>query len=272
MNINNPTNQAVNKGDYAMQLPVIQEHNDFQQAVDAKELHRALGLHPAKWSEWSKHNIANNPFALEGTDYGVYNPELNTQGGRPTTNYLLSVNFAKKLAMQVRTEKGEQVRDYFLECERKAKQTVVALPDFTNPADAAIAWAEQYKAKQAAQEQLAIAQPKAEALDIISHAKGSTGIRETSKIVGLGQNAFVNWCLGVDRPISSRFLYRDMSGALNAYQHRINQGFMTQKINCFAGGDGRDRIAPKVKFTSAGIAQIAKQLKQEKAKSTEVIQ
>lgn len=48
------------------------------------------------------------------------------------------------------------------ELEAQASQPVIELPDFTNPAEAAIAWAEEYKAKAAAQEQLVLAQPKIE--------------------------------------------------------------------------------------------------------------
>ena len=66
-----------------MKLPTIKENSDLQQAVDAKELYQALGLDPTNWSGWSKNNIANNPFAMKGTDYGVYGLSTNTQGGRP---------------------------------------------------------------------------------------------------------------------------------------------------------------------------------------------
>lgn len=168
-----------------MQFPTIQENNDLQQAVDAKQLYQALGLHPAKWSEWSKNNIVNNPFALEGTDYGVYNPELNTQGGRPTTDYLLSIDFAKKLSMQVRTEKGEQARNYFLECERKASQPVLSLPDFTNPAVAARAWADEYQAKQIAQEQLALAAPKVAHYDAVVERSTLLNATQVAHSIGL---------------------------------------------------------------------------------------
>lgn len=168
-----------------MRLPTIQENQDSHQAVDAKELHQALGLHPAKWSEWSKNNIANNPFALEGKDYEVYNPQLNTQGGRPTTNYLLSIDFAKKLSMQVRTQIGERVRNYFLECERKASQPIITLPDFTNPVTAARAWADELEAKQAVQAQLTIAQPKINHYDHVVERAGLLNATQVAQKVRL---------------------------------------------------------------------------------------
>lgn len=242
-----------------MQFPTIQENNDLQQAVDAKELYLTLGLNNAHWARWSKQNIQDNPFALEGTDYGVYTSMVSAQGGRPTLGYMLSIEFAKKLAMQVRTEMGERIRDYFLECERKASQPVTpALPNFTNPAEAAIAWAEQYKAKEAAQAQVTELKPKAAALDTLSHAKGSLGVRETAKAVGIPEREFVRRCLDKSKPLSSRFLYRDDKGRLNAHAHRIKQGFMTQKLGSYADKDGYDVATVQVKFTAAGVAHIAK--------------
>lgn len=276
MNINNSkSNQVVNTGDYAMRLPIIQENKDLQQAVDAKDLYEALGLNPTQWARWSKQNIQENPFALKGMDYGVYDSMANTQGGRPTVNYLLSIAFAKKLAMQVRTEKGEQVRNYFLDCERKAinanQPVMPELPNFTNPADAAIAWAAEYKAKEAAQSQVIELKPKAEALARISHSVGATGIRETAKAVGMKQNDFVAWCIDDTKSMSRRFMYRDDRGVLNAYSHRTSAGLMTQKLHSFIGHDGRDRAEPRVRFTPAGVAKIAEMLEKERSRELEAV-
>jgi len=276
MNLSNAItkNPSSNKGDYAMQFPTIQQNTDLQQVVDARELYQALGLDITQWARWSKQNIKDNPFALEGMDYGVYDLMSNTQGGRPTINYYLSIDFAKKLSMQVRTEKGEQVRNYFLECERKATQSspvMPALPNFTNPADAAIAWAEEYKAKEAAQAEVIELKPKAEALARISSSKGATGIRDTAKAVGMRQNDFVAWCIDDTKPISRRFMYRDDRGVLNAYSHRTSAGLMTQKLQSFVGHDGRDRAEPRVKFTPAGVAKIAEMLEKERNREAELV-
>ena len=273
MNING--NQTINNGDYAMQFPIIQQNTDLQQAVDARELYLALDLNIAHWARWSKQNIQDNHFALEGTDYGVYTSMVNTQGGRPTVDYMLSIDFAKKLAMQVRTEKGEEIRDYFLDCERKvvsaSNPVTPALPNFTNPADAAIAWAEEYKAKEAAQAQVIELQPKAAALDTLSHAKGALGIRETAITVGIPERKFIARCTDENKPVSARFMYRDDKGKLRAYSHRIKQGFMTQKITSYAGKNGQDLVTVQVKFTAAGIAHIAKMMQNKPAKQLRVV-
>ncbi|MGA6101773.1 phage antirepressor KilAC domain-containing protein [Psychrobacter pocilloporae] len=157
-----------------------------------------------------------------------------------------------------------------LEQQAQASSPVTpALPNFTNPADAAIAWAEEYKAKEAAQAQVTELKPKAEALARISSSKGATGIRDTAKAVGMRQNDFVAWCVDDTKPMSRRFMYRDDRGVLNAYSHRTSAGLMTQKLQSFVGHDGRDRAEPRVKFTPAGVAKIAEMLEKERNKELE---
>jgi len=108
-----------------MKLPVIQQNSDLQQAVDAKELYQALGLDLTHWSRWHKQNIADNPFAVSGVDFEWFAMMAN---GNETQNYYLTIGFAKKLSMQVRNEIGERIREYFLECERKASQPAFQIP------------------------------------------------------------------------------------------------------------------------------------------------
>ncbi len=191
MNISNQVihNQTTNNGDYAMQLPTIQENKDLQQAVDAKELYQSLGLNTAHWAKWHARNIDENPFATRGLDYQTFTQWVR---GNETQNYLLSIEFAKKLAMQVRTEMGERIRDYFLECERKASQPVVALPDFTNPAVAARAWADEYQAKQIAQEQLALAAPKVAHYDAVVERSTLLNATQVAHSVGLSSPQKLN--------------------------------------------------------------------------------
>lgn len=172
-----------------MQLPTIQENNDLQQAVDAKELYQSLGLDVTHWSRWHTKNIAENPFATQGVDFVGF---AIMASGNQTQNYLLSIEFAKKLAMQVRTEMGERIRDYFLECERKASQPVVSLPDFTNPAIAARAWADEYQAKQIAQEQLALAAPKVAHYDAVVERSTLLNATQVAHSVGLSSPQKLN--------------------------------------------------------------------------------
>ena len=115
--------------------------NIFQQptrpGVSARDLYVFLALHPGAWAKWTKKNIVTNPYAVEHEDWEGLQPQVvnrvNTEvGGRPTQDYVLSIEFAKKLAMMARSAKGEEARTYFLECERIAHNDAV-LPRVHDP-------------------------------------------------------------------------------------------------------------------------------------------
>jgi len=101
------------------QLIKIQESADGKKAVSAREMYVGLGLAVAVWKRWTNKNIEKNPFAVEGADWVGFNLMLN---GNETKDYILTLDFAKKLCMQVRTQKGEDIRNYFLEVERIAQK------------------------------------------------------------------------------------------------------------------------------------------------------
>jgi len=88
-------------------------------SVSARELYNNLGLEKAHWSRWGKQNITDNKFAIEHEDWEGFTMMVN---GNETSDFMLKIEFAKKLAMQARTTEGENVRNYFIECEKKLKQ------------------------------------------------------------------------------------------------------------------------------------------------------
>lgn len=70
-----------------------------------------MKLNPTVYSRWVKSNITENPFAIENEDYEVLRIcAENPKGGRPTQDFKLTANFAKKLSMQGKTERVEQAR------------------------------------------------------------------------------------------------------------------------------------------------------------------
>ena len=161
-------------------LPTIQNNEELKQAVDAKELYKSLGLNNANWSRWSNSNIETNPFAVEGLDYQGFITMMN---GNESKNYLLSIDFAKKLSMQVRTAKGEEVRDYFLDCEESAKQAAFNLPTTYLEALKALVTSEEEKT--AIQAQLTIAAPKLEYFEQVLDQTELMTISEVAKKNGI---------------------------------------------------------------------------------------
>ena len=55
----------------------------------------------------------------EGFDFFPFLEE--SQGGRPSTNYELTIDCAKEISMLQRTPRGKSARLYFIECEKKAE-------------------------------------------------------------------------------------------------------------------------------------------------------
>lgn len=199
---------------------------------------------------------------------------IHEQNGQRYTEFLSNKRDSLVIVARLSPEFTADVVDRWQELEQQVSASnpvTPALPNFTNPADAAIAWAEEYKAKEAAQAQVIELQPKAEALARISSSKGATGIRDTAKAVGMRQNDFVAWCVDDTKPVCRRFMYRDDRGVLNAYSHRTSAGLMTQKLQSFVGHDGRDRAEPRVKFTPAGVAKIAEMLEKERSREVELV-
>ncbi len=108
------------------ELIKITEH-DGKRAVNARELHQFLE-NKRQFADWIKQRIDQYGF-VENQDFEViHNFVKNPEGGRPTTEYALSINMAKELSMVENNEKGRMARKYFIECEKKANAP--ALDDF----------------------------------------------------------------------------------------------------------------------------------------------
>jgi len=67
----------------------------------------------------------------------------------------------------------------------------ITLPDFTNPAAAARAWACEFEAKQLAEQQIAVLAPKAEALEKIAETSHTYCLRECAKTIGIKESELI---------------------------------------------------------------------------------
>lgn len=96
----------------------------------ARKLYEFLELHPAAYSRWFKQNIIENGFAAENEDYFPFNTNVEC-GGQASKDAKLTADFAKKLSMTAKNEKGEEARNYFVTVENKAKETAVGLQNLS---------------------------------------------------------------------------------------------------------------------------------------------
>ena len=103
--------------------------NKETRTITAKDLYNFLGLNKSNYSKWTKANIENNPFATANVDYTPFVLQ-DECGGQATTDYKLTIDFAKKICMTSKSDKGEQARNYFIEVEKQyqAITEVVEIP------------------------------------------------------------------------------------------------------------------------------------------------
>ncbi|WP_167496447.1 antA/AntB antirepressor family protein [Desulfopila sp. IMCC35006] len=100
-------------------VPVIDSTNmngNEVNTVNARELHEKLGSRQ-EFANWIKNRIQRYDFT-EGLDYLITLSK--STGGRPTTEYHLTIFMAKELCMVENNEQGKMIRKYFIECERRA--------------------------------------------------------------------------------------------------------------------------------------------------------
>lgn len=93
------------------------------QLCNARDLHTFLGVR-RDFSTWIKERIAEYGFT-EGEDYSpVLGNRSDGRSGKPRTDYHLTLDMAKELAMIENNDQGRQARRYFIQCERAALQGV----------------------------------------------------------------------------------------------------------------------------------------------------
>ncbi|MFS1583938.1 MAG: antA/AntB antirepressor family protein [Candidatus Arsenophonus phytopathogenicus] len=119
------------------------------QTVNARDLHAFLES-KQDFSTWMKKRISDYGF-VENKDFIRLHKKMEANNAT-IIDYHISLDMAKELSMVERNEKGKQARQYFIECERRILQpklsndpTTLGLPNFLDPAESAIAWAEQHK-------------------------------------------------------------------------------------------------------------------------------
>jgi phage antirepressor YoqD-like protein len=132
--------------------------------------------------------------------------------------------------------------------ELEGARVVATLPDFSNPAAAARAWAEQFELQQAANQALAIAAPKLEFVDKYVDSTGLKGFRQTAKLLGANEARFREFLL------DKRIMYR-MGGEWQAYQPHIDAGRFDVKTGTSEGGHAfnQTKITPKGVTWVAGL-------------------
>lgn len=155
--------------------------------VSARQLHKSLEV-KTRFSQWVEQNFK---ILEEGYDFTsvVGTTVVNNGANRKLQDYVLSLDAAKNLAMVSKTDKGKEVRQYFIQVEK----------DFNSP-DKIMARALLMADKKInkLEAQIEADRPKVLFADAVSASKSSCLIGELAKIlkqngINIGQNKLFQW-------------------------------------------------------------------------------
>ena len=191
-------------------------YDNDRPVVSARDLHDFLEVKTA-YKDWFP-RMCEYGFT-EGQDFCSFLSE--STGGRPAQDAALTLDMAKELCMIQRSEKGKQARQYFIQLEKDWNS-----PEKVMARALDIAHRELNTLKAANAEltvQNAIMQPKADYFDELVDRNLLTCFRDTAKLLHVGQNTFIRYLL------DHKYLYRNQSGKLMAYQKHIDDGLFELK-------------------------------------------
>ncbi|MDE6021462.1 MAG: antA/AntB antirepressor family protein [Ruminococcus sp.] len=214
--------------------------------VSGRELHEALEVKTA-YKDWFP-RMCEYGFT-KGVDFNpLIFEQVRTEGARQVKreieDHALTIPMAKELCMLQRTEKGKEMRRYF-----------IAVEEQWNSPDAIMARALQLSNAKLKQMQITVSEltvenqimkPKADYFDELVDRNLLTGIRETAGEIGVKQNAFVAFLL------DNKYMYRNKKGKLTAYAKPLSDGLFERKecINEKTEWKGtQDLITPKGRET-----------------------
>ena len=162
-------------------------NDNHEPIVSGRQLHEALGVkteYKKRFSRMTEYGFNENEDFLKVTQKC-----LTSSTGQNTTDHIIKLDMAKEIAMIQRTDKGKEVRQYFIQVEK----------DFNSPEKImarALLMADKKVHKLEAQ--IEADRPKVLFADAVSASKSSCLIGELAKIlkqngIDIGQNKLFQW-------------------------------------------------------------------------------
>lgn len=228
------------------ELIKVHYDNADRPTVSGRELHEALEVKTA-YKDWFP-RMCEYGFS-KGVDFNpLIFEQVRTEGerqvAREITDHQITIPMAKELCMLQRTEKGKQMRQYF-----------IAVEEQWNSPDAIMARALQLSNAKLKQLQVTVSEltvenqimkPKAEYFDDLVDRNLLTGIRETAKEFQIKQKDFVTFLM------DKKYLYRDKKGKLMPYAKPLQDGLFElkeTKNDATAWSGSQTMITPKGRET-----------------------
>lgn len=220
------------------ELLKINYENSDRPTVSGRGLHVALGVQ-TPYRLWFP-RMREYGF-VEGADYTPYF-FVHPQNNQETEDHQLTIDMAKEIAMLQRTEKGKEVREYFISVEKQFNSPEAVM------ARALIIANRQLEIKD---HLIAEMKPKAAFYDVVADAKNAISMREAAKIIGiqgLGQNKLFQVLREKKLLMSNN----------QPYQEYVNRGYFRTIEQSYTKPDGAVLVNIKTLVTQRGLDYISK--------------
>ncbi|WP_375638622.1 MULTISPECIES: antA/AntB antirepressor family protein [unclassified Bartonella] len=225
------------------------------QTVNARELHVFLES-KQDFSTWIKKRIMTYAF-LDGRDFIRFHKKMEANNAI-AVEYYLTLDMAKELAMVERNKKGKQAREYFIECERRAKQVVTPQIDYSSPQvmlGVLTHLKNENERKDIIIEDL---KPKAMALESLQRSDGLFSLTEAAKVLEMQPKQFILFLQ------KKGWVYRRTFGdRLLPYQDKIQKGLMDCSTLTIQTENGTEKVIPSAKITTKGMGVLSQELKRQ---------
>ena len=216
---------------------------DNQQLVSARDLHKNLGL-KKKFSGWWEQN--SDSFE-NGIDFTREPQSYLIQSGKGTVreydDYLLTIDMAKELCMMSKTEKGKEVRKYFIQVEKNWNSPDMIMQRALSISNQRI---------EALQNENAAMKPKALFADSVATSKSTVLVGELAKIirgngVDIGATRLFKWMRD-----KGYLINRNGSDWNMPTQKAMNLGLFKIKETTINHSNGTTSISKTPKVTGKG--------------------
>jgi anti-repressor protein len=220
--------------------------------VNSRDIHEYVES-KQDYSTWIKKRLEQLG-AVEGEDFLTLHKKMERQ---KLIDYIITTDIAKHLGMMERNYRGKEIRDYFIEIEKKHAE--IKLPDFTNPAESARAWAEQYELREKALAQIEADRPRVSFAQSVEASVDSVLIGNYAKLLSdaegikIGQNKLFEWLR------DNGYLISHGNRRNVPYQKYVDNGYFEVTTQTFAGSTGtHQRFTTRI--TGRGQVALAKKI------------
>lgn len=164
------------------ELIKIEKNNKGVETVNARDLHEFLESRQ-QFSHWIIDRIRKYNFTQDvdftTIDNSIYSP--------PRKEYHITIDMAKELSMVERNDKGKQARLYFIDCEKKLRESLI--PEFHLPQtlpEALRMYALEIEAKEKAIAQIEHDKFKVEFYELVAESSESISVGNMAKLLNIG--------------------------------------------------------------------------------------